>query len=167
MVGLLERLDLRPEVCVLYGGHNDRSPAFPGLTLAMVARGESARTSQRVPPVSLDELQANLEALGARCGSLYAMEELSLEEREALAEVRSVMQQTPGVRWMDGAGRLEALGVDKALADTVHLSPDGHAALGALVADRTRARSRSPAQPDLLREPPARHGRRTGACAKG
>jgi hypothetical protein len=126
----LEELDLRPAVCLAYGGHNDMVASAPGRTIAEVEAGSTVPARPGlVPPVSLEEAAGNFSAVASRCGVLVAVQEHVRGNPWELAPYARMLehlgQTLPNLRWRDG----DQLLTDAHLQDRVHLTDEGHAAL--------------------------------------
>ncbi|MFN7146120.1 MAG: SGNH/GDSL hydrolase family protein, partial [Myxococcota bacterium] len=118
---ILDRLDARAEVCVLYGGHNDTTRSVPGRTIAQVEAGAPGGDGL-VAAVSLDEARANVLAMKERCGRFVVIQERVRGREADMAAYAAMLREVPGVDWLDG----ERLVAPTDLLDDVHLHPRGH-----------------------------------------
>ncbi|GEM_PF-5279668 len=137
MKELLERLDLRPDVCLFYMGHNDSMPGFPGITIRGLETGAES-SGGWIAPVPAADARANVAAIAARCGVTLAMAEYVRGQEPAMAAYASALEGIEGVVLLDAAGQLASLPARSAMIDTVHPSEQGHRALGRYVAGELR-----------------------------
>ena len=135
---LLERLDLRPDACLFYMGHNDSMPGFPGITIRGLETGADA-SGGWVAPVPLEDARDNVAAIAQRCGSTLVMAEYVQGQEPMMAAYGQALADVPGVTVVDAAAVLAALPARSAMIDTVHPSPQGHVVLGRFVAGELSA----------------------------
>lgn len=135
---VLEGLEVTPDLCVAYLGHNDTLASFPGLTLAQLERGDTATSADWVPPVTREEAAENFAAMVGRCRVFVAMQEYSRGREPTLASYAELLRGVPGVRVLDGAAVLAAAPASTTMIDDVHPSPQGQQLLGRFVAAEVR-----------------------------
>lgn len=133
---VVERLPVKPDLCVSYLGHNDTLASFPGLSIAELERGLEPRTASFVPPVTRDEARENYAAMLQGCGRLLAMQEYARGREPTLASYAALLREVPGVIWADGGAVLAGAPSALTMVDDVHPTPSGQRLLGAFVAER-------------------------------
>jgi hypothetical protein len=138
MVRVLEDLDLRPDACVFYMGHNDTMASIPGQSLASLERGDPPYSDAFVPPVTLEEAGDNFAALAERCGVFVGMQERSVGREQTLAAYAEVLKATDGVHYLDVAAVLRARPDSEMMVDEIHPTFVGQRLIGERVAEELR-----------------------------
>ncbi len=135
---ILETLDLRPELCILYMGHNDQVPSFPGIGIAGLMRGDSPDPDHWVPPVTLAEAADNVNAMASRCGAFVGVSEYAKGREPAVLAYAEMLASVPGIRVLDAASMFRGLPAS-AMLDDVHPSPAGQERLALLMLPTVQA----------------------------
>ncbi len=132
---VLDALKVRPEVCVVYAGHNDRNASMPGASITELEKGAKSSMTL-VPAVTLPEARENHLTMAAHCERYLAMAERVVGSEARMNEYAQVLQSLSGVQYLDVRTAL-ASASDRML-DDVHPTPEGHIVLARLVTDRVR-----------------------------
>ncbi|MCP4807266.1 MAG: SGNH/GDSL hydrolase family protein [Proteobacteria bacterium] len=125
MRSTLERLDIRPDVCVMYMGHNDTNLSVPGRSIAAIERGDAQTAEGFVAPVTLDEARDNAQALADRCDGLVIGGEYSVGREDDVNAWLAAVSQVEGVVVVDVSSVLKERPFDEMMVDAVHPSPEG------------------------------------------
>lgn len=131
MAGVLATGDLRPPLCALYLGNNDRVRSMPGLTIAQLFAGHDVGRVW-IAPVDWPDVRRNLADARDRCGRLVVMVEHTRGMEEELDRWEREAREVDGVVIADARAALRALPVG-ALVDGVHPSRSGHEAIAGVV----------------------------------
>jgi len=131
---VLERLDLKPDACVFFFGHNDTLPTFPGITLKELMHDQKGRPGTWVAPVPIEDARENIEAMARRCARTIGMVEYSINRLDTMHAYAQMIKSIPGVEYFDVIKLLSTKPVKEIMRDDVHPLFNGHQMIGEALA---------------------------------
>ena len=126
---LLLGLDVRPQVCVLYMGHNDTLRSAPGRSIQQIA-DEAPAAEGFVAPVSHAEAAENVRVMADRCGAFLLVPEYSVGREDEIAAWRDAILAEVDVQVHEVVPLLSSRPLDEMMVDNIHPSLEGQELMG-------------------------------------
>jgi lysophospholipase L1-like esterase len=126
---VLEGLNTKADVCILYMGYNDRQTKSPRQSIAALEQKKTPQKGGFVAWVSPSEQKENLETMKNWCSHLLLVREYVQErrkERDPYAPVFSSVEQDGTVRAFDPAPIFDKEPSKVVMMDNIHPTPFGH-----------------------------------------
>ena len=135
---ILVGLDVRPDVCVLYMGHNDTLRSAPGRSIQQIA-DEAPAGEGFVAPVSHAEARENVRVMAERCGAFLLVPEYSVGRESEVSAWRDAILEQGGIEVHEAAPLLKSRPYAEMMIDDVHPSLEAQKLMGEELAPVVRA----------------------------
>ncbi len=133
----LKKLQIRPDICILYMGHNDVMSKSPRQTLASLEKGEEPKSKNFVQWVSYSEAKQNVEEMSDICTHFLGMQEFrDGNVHNSTEDYITALKMSQGVTYADPMTVFSKHEKEKILSDQIHLHQFGHQVLAEFVIEK-------------------------------
>ncbi len=136
----LYKMNIYPDVCVLYMGHNDGMRKSPRQTLAELEKGTKPKSGEFVRWVTLNEARENILMMSTKCKHFVAMPEYTrtADAAERLIKYSEMLKKTEGIVFIDLYSIFQQYPDGELTGEGIYPTEKGHQLIGKLVAEKIK-----------------------------
>ena len=123
---VMEGLEVKADICIVYMGYNDRQQKSPKQSIAQLEEGQAPKTKGFVAWVSPQEQKRNLEGIQKYCTNILLVREYVQEKKNIRDPYKNIFSSIKGARTYDPFSMFSKEEPKIVMMDNIHPTPFGH-----------------------------------------